>query len=59
MEASRMISQCGLFALVAFQMLVGVFDHDDDRVHHRADGDGDAAERHDVRADALLEHDEK
>ena len=30
-----------------------------DRVHHRADGDGDAAERHDVRADALPEHDEE
>jgi len=28
-------------------------------VHHRADGDGDAAERHDVRADALPEHDEE
>ena len=26
------------------QVLVGVLDHDDRRVDHRADGDGDAAE---------------
>ena len=48
-----------LLALIALQMFVGVLDHDDDRVHHRADGDGDAAQRHDVRADALAEHDEE
>ncbi len=46
-------------ALVVFEMFVGVLDHDDDRVHHRADGDGDAAQRHDVRAEALAEHDEE
>ena len=48
-----------LFALVVLQMFVRVLDHDDDRVHHRADGDGDAAQRHDVRADALAEHDDE
>ena len=42
-----------------FEMFVRVLDHDDDRIHHRADGDGDAAQRHDVRADALAEHDEE
>src|SRR5581483_3316919 len=31
------------------ELLVGVFDHDDGGVDHGADGDGDAAERHDVR----------
>ena len=44
-------------AAVAFKVFVGVFNHDDDRVHHRADGDGDTAQRHNVRADALPEHD--
>ena len=34
---------------VALEVLVGVLDHDDRGVHHRADGDGDAAEAHDVR----------
>ena len=38
------------------QMLVGVFHHDDGRVHHRADGDGDAAQRHDVRGQAEPMH---
>ena len=48
-----------LFAAVALEMFVGVLDHDDDGVHHRADGDGDAAQRHDVRADALAIHDDE
>ena len=48
-----------LFALVALQMLVGVLDHDDDRIHHRADGNGNATERHDVGTDALAEHHEE
>jgi len=30
------------------QKFVRVLDHDDGRIHHRADGDGNAAERHDV-----------
>src|SRR6266511_1305269 len=34
----------------SFQPLVRVFDHDDGGVDHRADGDGDPAEAHDVRA---------
>ena len=39
-----------------FQMLVGVLDHDDRGVDHRADGDGDAAEAHDVGAQAQQIH---
>ena len=38
------------------QRLVRVLHHDDGRIHHRADGDGDAAERHDVRGQAQPEH---
>ena len=37
-------------------MLVGVLDHDDGGVDHGADGDGDAAEAHDVRAEAEKPH---
>ena len=44
------------FAAIALDVLVRVLDHDDDRIDHRADGDRDAAERHDVRADALPVH---
>ncbi len=40
-------------------MLVDVLDHDDRRVDHRTDGDGDAAQRHDVRVDALQVHDDE
>ena len=50
-----MMSQWGFLALVALHVLVRVFDHDDDGVHHGADGDGNAAQRHDVGADALAD----
>ena len=40
----------------AFEMLVGVLDHDDGAVDHGADRDRDAAEAHDVRADAERLH---
>ena len=40
----------------ALEMLVHVLDHHDRRVDHRADRDRDAAERHDVRADADHPH---
>ena len=40
----------------ALEVLVHVLDHHDRRVDHRADGDGDAAERHDVGADADAAH---
>ena len=40
----------------ALQVLVGVLDHDDRRIDHGADGDGDAAEAHDVRAQAQQMH---
>ena len=39
-----------------FAMADGVFGHDDARVHQHANGDGDAGERHDVRRDAELVH---
>ena len=39
-------------------MFVGVLNHDDDRIDHRADGDGNAAQRHNVGTDALAKHDE-
>ena len=35
---------------------MGVLDHDDRRIDHGADRDGDAAERHDVRGEVQLEH---
>ena len=45
-------SLIGQFAALSrpgvFQFLVGVLDHDDRRIDHRANGDGDAAQRHDV-----------
>ena len=37
-----------------FDVLVGVLDHDDGSVDHRTNGNGDAAERHDVGVDALM-----
>jgi hypothetical protein len=37
--------------------LCSVLDHDDRGVDHRADGDGDAAQRQDVGVDALPAHD--
>ena len=42
--------------LCALQMLVRVLDHDDSAVDHRADGDRDAAEAHDVGAEAEPAH---
>ena len=50
--ASISTSTRGLSGRGALQMLVGVLDHHDGGVDHRADGDGDAAEAHDVGADA-------
>ena len=38
-------------------VLVGVFDHDHRGVHHDPDGEGDAAQAHDVGADARGVHD--
>lgn len=40
----------------AFQVLVGVLDHHDRRIDHRTDGNGDAAEAHDVGPDAERPH---
>ena len=46
----------GLSGLRPFEVLVGVLDHDDRRVHHGADRDRDAAEAHDVGAEAQQLH---
>ena len=40
-------------------VLVRVFDHHHRRVDHRADGDSDTAERHDVGIDTLVVHDDE
>ena len=40
-------------------VLVHVFDHHDRRIDHRADGDRDTAQRHDVGVDALQLHDDE
>jgi hypothetical protein len=48
-----------LLRLESLEMLVHVLDHDDRRIHHRADGDGDPAERHDVGVDTLPAHDDE
>ena len=45
----------GLQGLV-FQVLMGVLDQDDGPVDHGPDGDGDAAQGHDVGVDALQAH---
>src|SRR3546814_8528613 len=37
----------------------GILDHDDGRIDHRADGDGDAAQRHDVGVHPLEPHDDE
>ncbi len=49
----------GLARSRPFQVLVGVLDHDDGGVHHGADGDGDAAQTHDVGVDPQHVHDDK
>ena len=54
--ASISTSARGLSGRRALQMLVGVLDHDDRGIDHGADRDGDAAEAHDVRADAEQLH---
>jgi hypothetical protein len=44
---------------MVLHVLVGILDHDDGTVHHGADGDGDAAQAHDVGVDPLTMHDDK
>ena len=39
------------------QTLMDVLDHDDRGIHHRADGNGNPTERHDVGIHALVVHD--
>ena len=40
-------------------MLVHVFDHDDRCIDHGADGDSNAAKRHDIGINALQVHDDE
>ncbi len=52
--------EVGALSSPLFVVFVGVLDHDDRRVDEHADRDRDAAERHDVRAEALpVHHDER
>ena len=41
------------------QHLVHIFNHDNCRIHHRSDGNGDPAERHHIRVNALIVHHHK
>ncbi len=52
LAASIMTCARGSSGRQPLEVLVRVLDHDDRRVHHGADGDRDAAEAHDVGADA-------
>jgi hypothetical protein len=45
--------------LPALDLLVGILDHDDGCIDHRADGDGDAAQGHDVGVHPLEPHHNK
>ncbi len=46
---SFLIGQVSIFGRSGvLQLLVGIFDHDDRRIDHGADGNGNAAQRHDV-----------
>ena len=45
--------------LPVFEPLVGIFDHHDRRIHHRADGNGDPSQRHDVGVQPLEMHHDK
>ena len=45
--------------LPRFDVLVRVFDHDHRGIDHRADGNRDASEGHDVGVDALVVHDDE
>src|SRR3546814_10375292 len=48
-----------MLLLPALDLLMGILDHDDGRIDHRADGDGDAAQRHDVGVHPLEPHDDE
>ena len=53
------IAIVAVLLLVLFGLADDVFGHDDACVDEHADGDGDAAERHDVRRDACALHEEE
>ena len=49
----------GMFLAPALDVFVRVLDHHDCGVDHRADGDRDPTQRHDVRVDPLVLHDDE
>ena len=53
---SRLFGLASVLVAEMFERLVRVLDHDDRRIDHRADGNGDAAERHDVRGQVHPPH---
>ena len=52
-DDSAMMRQCGFLPRSSRQVLVGVLDHHDAGVDHRADRHRDAAQRHDVDVETL------
>ena len=42
-----------------FNMLMGILDHHHGGIDHRADGNGDTAQRHDIGVNSLIIHDDK
>ena len=47
------------FFILAFYMLMGIFNHDNCGIHHGADCNGNPAERHNIGIDALPLHHDK
>ena len=60
-DAPRFVAgeRAGEFGFLLLAVAEDVFGHHDRGVHEHADGDGDAGERHDVRLDAELLHQNK
>ena len=46
-----------MLVVPGFDVLVGILDHHHRGIDHGADGDRDAAQRHDVRIHSLVDHD--
>ncbi|CZU30534.1 Uncharacterised protein [Enterobacter cloacae] len=48
-----------MLVIPLFEPFVRVFNHDDGGIHHRADGNGNASQRHNVGVQSLEMHDDK
>ena len=59
LDALAVVRIAPMLVAEMLQRLVRVLHHDDRRIDHRADGDGDAAERHDVRGESEPVHREE